>query len=1263
MESTETNMKNVKKTAKFLGLGLLLALTLAACNNFFHELIPPDGEKIIYFKVEGQIGEAVIGDYTIMSVVSVETDITSLVPFVIASPKASVLPITFNYIQAAFPSVDIFAETRNFYTANDLSDYVINLIKNNPDFNIPALDIPIDFSGQVNFLVISAQGSIRQYKVSVIPDSGEPKLTGFNFTKYDNPELVKDAVSIINEGSRTIYAYAVYPVEMTFLSYALIPSFEIIGDKLEVDGNVFISGQSEIQFTRMFGTQNKTITVWRDGQTTDYTLIIAFEEDPDTIRSITDFRFNKTDNPGIAANAVASIINTESTGAINIQIFYSGAQPSSMIPSFISPGTVSINGVQQTSGVNSHDFSSPVEYSVVSRNGQYTRTYTVKTELINFSEAAPRILSFKFAQNVNPELVQDTVGEISDGLIMIDAHYGGAYPPETLIPEFLAQGLVTVLSGVQISGSSGQNFNRQIKYTVTNPVNPLLYRDYWVQTRMLRDTSSDARIDSFGFYPEDNPILSDVITGKVDQITGKIVIYAPSGSGAAARLMIPRFTGVGIVNVGGIVQSSGVSGQLFDAPITYTVVSANGINRRNYTVELRELTSRIHVNANAFGNNDGTTWQNAFRSLKSACEASFEFPDDINVEIWIAAGTYTPGNNAADYFRLAANTSFTGGFAGYETAKSQRNIAANKVTISGNLGGAVYARRLFASDSYLTGDLSFENLRFTSVRGTAGADSCIFAQFSAAAGISVTNCEFIDLTTPNAAVYAQGGSAVISNCTFTGCAVNVQGTSARISDVNFSNCTNNDTLKLNCSGETEIKRVNISDFSGIAVNLSGNGNKILETINIRNGVDGIWVGNTTGDFRAQGVTLQTLSGGGVIMSAANGVKYISGITGYNISAGAINCNSNTTTSGTFTLMNGEFDRTGMVLFNGVSINILNTGITNSTASSAINITASGDTVIDEVIINGVPYGRGIMISGNGNASISNTVIKNCVATTLTGGGMSITGSGTAYIYNTTIENCKTTMNSGGGAHLQGTVTMNNCTISGNTAINSGGGIFITNGTLNMNDCTISNNICENSNGGGIYINGGTLNMNGGTISDNTNRNASGGGVYVTTGNFTMQGNAVISRNSVNPAGSRGNSFGGGVYVTNGTFTMINGSIANNSIYSGYSGNSFGGGVCAHTGGKFIMQGGTISGNTIRNNKSAKGAGVALCNSYFDLDLYGSSSFSKTGGTIYGIDDINNANLCMNLSNGIYPSSNHSIDFDQKMGFSITLGPSNNFSYP
>jgi hypothetical protein len=93
------------------------------------------------------------------------------------------------------------------------------------------------------------------------------------------------------------------------------------------------------------------------------------------------------------------------------------------------------------------------------------------------------------------------------------------------------------------------------------------------------------------------------------------------------------------------------------------------------------------------GNNSsaGTSWSTAKADLQNAINAS-----SAGDEIWIAAGTYKPtldpstgtaSGTTRDYsFYLDKNIEIYGGFAGTETALSQRSSTSNPVILSGDIG-------------------------------------------------------------------------------------------------------------------------------------------------------------------------------------------------------------------------------------------------------------------------------------------------------------------------------------------------------------------------------------------------------------------------------------------------------------------------------------------------------------------------------------------------------------------------------------------------
>lgn len=92
--------------------------------------------------------------------------------------------------------------------------------------------------------------------------------------------------------------------------------------------------------------------------------------------------------------------------------------------------------------------------------------------------------------------------------------------------------------------------------------------------------------------------------------------------------------------------------------------------------------NKTFVDQDATGNNDGTSWANAYTTLQAALASG------STNDIWVAEGVYTPhasDRNAS--FVIPTGRKIYGGFAGTETAVAQRNIAANPTVLSGDLLG------------------------------------------------------------------------------------------------------------------------------------------------------------------------------------------------------------------------------------------------------------------------------------------------------------------------------------------------------------------------------------------------------------------------------------------------------------------------------------------------------------------------------------------------------------------------------------------------
>ncbi len=101
--------------------------------------------------------------------------------------------------------------------------------------------------------------------------------------------------------------------------------------------------------------------------------------------------------------------------------------------------------------------------------------------------------------------------------------------------------------------------------------------------------------------------------------------------------------------------------------------------------------SYLYVKHDADGNNDGSSWVNAYTLIQPALVAA-----GSGTEIWVAAGTYYPTNevggsgNSYKTFQLKNNVELLGGFEGTEDPASfdiiDRDFDVNETILSGDLG-------------------------------------------------------------------------------------------------------------------------------------------------------------------------------------------------------------------------------------------------------------------------------------------------------------------------------------------------------------------------------------------------------------------------------------------------------------------------------------------------------------------------------------------------------------------------------------------------
>lgn len=111
---------------------------------------------------------------------------------------------------------------------------------------------PNDFTDPVLYTVTAQDGSEKTYTVTVeIEPSNANFFTDFRFTSAANPELIRDAIGIINPNTRTILAQVPNGTDLS----ALVASFEINGQQVLLNNVEQVSGETANNFIETLNYQ------------------------------------------------------------------------------------------------------------------------------------------------------------------------------------------------------------------------------------------------------------------------------------------------------------------------------------------------------------------------------------------------------------------------------------------------------------------------------------------------------------------------------------------------------------------------------------------------------------------------------------------------------------------------------------------------------------------------------------------------------------------------------------------------------------------------------------------------------------------------------------------------------------------------------------------------------------------------------------------------------------------------------------------------
>ncbi len=192
--------------------------------------------------------------------------------------------------------------------------------------------------------------------------------------------------------------------------------------------------------------------------------------------------------------------------------------------------------------------------------------------------------------------------------------------------------------------------------------------------------------------------------------------------------------------------------------------------------------------------------------------------------------------------------------------------------------------------------------------------------------------------------------------------------------------------------------------------------------------------------------------------------------------------------------------------------------TTITGPGASLLTVSGggesqvfDIEISSLSLTGVTISGGSAVTGGGLLNDGTLTLTDC---TISGNSAADDGGGLTNFGTVTLTGCSLSGNdgagSGGGLQNDGTATLTNCTLSGNSA-NVGGGLFNyqTGSTATLTNCTVSGNFASARGGGLSNFFGDTLSLSNTIVAGNSGGDVDNDGDY-TEDHSLIGGNPLLS---------------------------------------------------------------------------------------------------------------------------------------------------------
>lgn len=248
---------------------------------------------------------------------------------------------------------------------------------------------------------------------------------------------------------------------------------------------------------------------------------------------------------------------------------------------------------------------------------------------------------------------------------LIDEH-SGSLPTTTALASFDNAG------NMAIGHNGEETLDIDLRYTD-------VIDDVLIYNRQLTDVEilNIRNIGGFCFPPSTTFFSSDLVT----DTSIKVVLNSSGTYELAYHKQSDPFSSATIITISNSDEAT-ITGLMANTNYNFYLKSNTC---STWSVSKTFKTSgTIYVNHAATGNNDGTSWADAYTNLGIALANAGD-----NDAIWVASGVYKPHAviRSATFDITNLGLKIYGGFAGTETAISQRVLGINETILSGDLQG------------------------------------------------------------------------------------------------------------------------------------------------------------------------------------------------------------------------------------------------------------------------------------------------------------------------------------------------------------------------------------------------------------------------------------------------------------------------------------------------------------------------------------------------------------------------------------------------